>query len=128
MIRKYKARVSQLLKDYQEIVFWMPPAIGMVFFTFWLFPQLDPRSGIDGFGQMHAMLVNLVGGIMVCFSAWLTKRNYLWVFTHEDAVQLNTFLLSRDISSGEKRALLYTRLLDMGGWILCFVFWYLVIF
>lgn len=121
-------KLKRLASEYQELVFWMPPAIGLVFFTFWLFPQVDPRSGIDGFGQLHAMLVNVVGGIIVCFSAWLTKRNYLGVFSKEDILQLNTFLLSREVEVQEKAALLATRVLDAIGWILCFGFWSWVVF
>lgn len=122
------SRIKRLLADYQEIIFWMPPAIALVFLTFWLFPQIDPRAGIDGFGQLHAMLVNVVGGIMVCFSAWLTKRNYLGTFSREDMQQLNYFLLSREVDLKDKLALLGTRVLDALEWILCFAFWSWVVF
>jgi hypothetical protein len=121
-------RLKKLATEYQEIVFWMPPAIGLVFICFWLFPQLDPRSGLDGFGQLYAMLVNLVGGIMVCFSAWLSKRAYFGVWSDEDLLQLRTFLVSASMTPQEKLALMGAHLMDVGEWILCFVFWYVVVF
>jgi hypothetical protein len=93
-----------------------------------LFPQLDPRSGIDGFGQLYAMLVNVVGGIMVCFSAWLSKRAYFGVWSDEDLLQLRTFLVSSSLTPQEKYALMGAHLVDVGEWILCVVFWYLVVF
>lgn len=123
-----KHRLKKFASDYQEILFWLPPALALVFATFWLFPQIDPRAGIDGFGQLHAMLVNVVGGIVVCFSAWLTKRCYLGVLSDEDVAQCTYFLLSREVEVQDKMALLATRALDAMGWILCFGFWSWVVF
>jgi hypothetical protein len=121
-------KLKKLASEYQEVVYWLPPAILLVFGCFWLFPQLDPRSGIDGFGQLYAMLVNLVGGIMVCFSAWLSKRAYFGVWSDEDLLQLRTFLVSASMTPQEKLALMGAHLMDVGEWILCFVFWYVVVF
>lgn len=123
-----KDRIKQVLKTYQEIVFWLPPAIGLVFFTRWAFPQLDPTSGIDGLGQLNAMIVNTVGGIMICFCAWLTKRAYDRVFTDEDIRDFDDKIISLGYSAADKKAMLAIRLLDILVWALCFYFWYQVIF
>ncbi len=121
-------RLKQIIKTYQEIVVWMPPAILAVFLALHYFPQIDPRSGIDGLGQLFAMLVNVVGGIIVCFSAWLTKRAYLGAMSDEDILQLQTFLVNDRIDVTTKRTLIMVRLQNLLEWILCFAFWYLVVF
>ena len=122
------ARLKALAAEYQEIVFWMPPALLLVFGTFHLFPIIDPRSGIDGFGQLHAVLVNVVSGIVICFSAWLTKRNYLGMVSREDQQQWNAFLGSSSLTPADRNALLLARAVDLGEWVLCFGFWYIVVF
>jgi len=127
-LKAHKDRIKALLKAYQEIIFWLPPAIGMVFLTRWLFPQLDPTSGIDGLGQLNAMIVNLVGGIIICFSAWLTKRTYDHVFAPEEIVEAHRYMIEASVSFEQKELLLYTRLVDIGVWALCFYFWYRVVF
>ncbi|HEY9471109.1 MAG TPA: hypothetical protein VIQ76_16000 [Propionibacteriaceae bacterium] len=121
-------RIKKLASEYQEIVFWLPPALVLLFIAFKQLPILDPHSSIDGFGQLYAMLMNLAGGIVVCFSAWLTKRAYLGVWSDEDLLQAQTFLVSAAMTPGEKFALLAAVGLDLVKWILCFVFWYVVVF
>jgi hypothetical protein len=121
-------RLKKFISDYQEILIWLPPALAAVFLGFHFFPQLDPRSGIDGFGQIYGMLNNVACGIVVCFSSWLTKRAYFGVWSDEDMLQLRTFLVSASMTWQEKVTLLGAHLVDIGEWILCFVFWYLVVF
>lgn len=125
---QHKELFKRVAKNYQEIIFWLPPAIGMVFLTRWLFPQIDPTSGIDGLGQLNAMVVNTVGGIMVCFSAWITKRTYDRIFTDEDIRGFDEKIISLDYSDADKKVLLAIRLVDLLVWVLCFYFWYRVIF
>ena len=127
-MRSLKERVKKLADDYQEVLFWMPPAIALVFLAFHYFPQIDPRSGIDGLGQMFAMLVNVTGGIMVCFSAWLSKRAYFGMWSDEDQKQLRAFMVSKAMFPSDKYALLAAQLADQFEWILCFAFWYIVVF
>ncbi len=119
--------ITKFVKTYQEILVWLPPAIAMVFFTRWLFPQLDPTSGIDGLGQLNAMVVNLVGGIVICFSAWLTKRTYDHIFT---AQELQSFYVNLFAAAtpADKAVLLLARAIDLGVWAMCFYFWFQVIF
>lgn len=121
-------KIKKFLDTYQELIFWMPPALLLLFLAFKLIPAIDPRSGIDGFGQLFAMLTNTVGGIMVCFSAWLTKRCYFGVWSDEDVLQFQAFMISTQLTESDKRALLFYRLLDLVVWILCFGFWSWVIF
>lgn len=121
-------KIKRLVSTYQEILVWLPPALLALFITFKLIPILDPRSGIDGFGQLYAMLLNIVGGILVCFSAWLTKRCYLGVTSDEDVLQLQTFLVNDKIDTPTKRVLLGVKALDLLEWILCVWFWGWVIF
>ena len=128
LFERHGDRIKKVLKSYQEIIFWLPPAIGMVFFTRWAFPQLDPTSGIDGLGQLNAMIVNLVGGIIICFSAWLTKRTYDRIFTDDDIRDFDDKIVSLGYSAADKKVMLAIRLLDILVWALCFYFWYRVVF
>lgn len=124
--KRHKAGIKHVIKTYQEILVWLPPAIGLVFFTRWAFPQLDPRSGIDGLGQLNAMIVNLVGGILICFSSWMTKRTYDIVFV-PDELHAIYGKIREATTTGERVTAISVRVLDIGVWILCFFFWYKVI-
>jgi len=121
-------RIKQLLSTYQEVVVWMPLALLAIAIAFKLIPEIDPRSGIDGFGQMFAMLVNVAGGIVVCFSAWLTKRCYLGTTSDEDVLQIQLFLISDKIDDTTRRTLLMVKATDLVEWVLCFAFWSWVVF
>lgn len=107
-----RERFRALIRTYQELIVWMPPAVVLMVAAYYIIPHVDPTSGVDGFGQVYAMLVNVVGGIIVCFSAWLTKRSYLGLVepVHRHDVSLKVLLV------------------DLGEWSLCFVFWFWVVF
>jgi len=103
---------KHIIGEYQELLVWTPPLLVGILIAFKILPQLDPRSGLDGFGQLFAMMINAAGGIMVVFSAWLTKRTYFGITEPEDRAALS--LNARIVGSVE--------------WIVCFVLWYFVIF
>lgn len=107
-----KDRIMKLVRDYQELLVWFPPLLVMIFIAFKILPAMDPRSGLDGFGQLFSMLINAAGGVMLTFSAWLTKRTYFGMTDPEDRAALP--LNARIVGSAE--------------WLICFALWYLVIF
>lgn len=71
-----RSRLGQLLHDWQELIVWLPALLLALVVLFVLLPRLDPRSGIDGFGDVFALVKQLVVLAVIWFATWLAKRTY----------------------------------------------------
>lgn len=61
---------------WQELVVWLPALAAAVVLLYLTIPYLDPRSGIDGFGDLFVLAVQALKGAVITFAAWLTQRTY----------------------------------------------------
>lgn len=57
---------------------WLIGLLLLAYLAYRIIPAIDPRSGIDGFGDLFAALVLAVKGVMATILAWLCKSLYFW--------------------------------------------------
>ena len=48
----FAAGIRAFVSRWQEPLFWLPSIFAVVLVAFYLFPALDPRSGVDGLGTI----------------------------------------------------------------------------
>lgn len=95
-----RSKLGEFLHQWQEPVVWIPLLLVALLVLFYLLPRLDPRTGIDGFGDLFHLVGKLLVLAVACFSAWLFKRTYLTVLD-EDAERE----LFNDWRAGDRKAL-----------------------
>lgn len=80
----------RFLHNWQEPLVWLPSLLCILVGLFWAIPRLDPRSGIDGFGDLFQLVGGLISLALILFVAWLAKRTYLTELSDEDADFIRT--------------------------------------
>lgn len=68
--------LGRWLHNWQEPVVWLPILVLLWIGLFWAIPRLDPRSGIDGFGDLFHLVGAVIALAVIFFVAWLAKRTY----------------------------------------------------
>lgn len=76
-MKKLLEKVRAFLWRWQELLVWLPVAFCLVWASYQLIPLIDPRAGLDGFGEIYTFLVQVFKANVVFFLAWLFKRTYL---------------------------------------------------
>jgi Ni,Fe-hydrogenase I cytochrome b subunit len=74
-----RTRFGEFLHQWQEPVVWVPLLIGLLLILFYALPRLDPRTGIDGFGDTFHLVIRALVLAVTVFSVWLIKKTYLTV-------------------------------------------------
>lgn len=110
------------LKRWEDLVVWLPVAAVATYIGYLLIPVIDPRAGIDGWGDLWAALIAGFKGVLATFAAWRCKAVYGHDPTDDDEAALFALTLSPD----PRRALtaLATRLLDrleLAAWLALWV-------
>lgn len=115
-----RTRFGEFLHQWQEPVVWVPVLVGLLLFLFYALPRLDPRTGIDGFGDVFHLLIRVLVLAVSAFCAWLFKRTYLRVL--DEDVERELF---DDWRRGDRRALL-SLIFDRCEWavLLCAFIWF----
>lgn len=67
-----------MLKRWQDLFVWLPVLLVLTYGAYRVIPAIDPRSGIDGWGDLFAGLIAAVKGVGVTVLAWLCKKLYWW--------------------------------------------------
>jgi hypothetical protein len=75
-VKRVLAKLTELSAKWQDLIIWIPASILVMGIVWWLAPAFDPRSGIDGFGDLFVFSVQLVKVVIVLFVAWTVKRAY----------------------------------------------------
>ena len=68
--------MKSVLSNYQEVIVWLPVAVVILGLATWLFPQIDPRAGIDGVGDLYLFIVQVIKVMTAMFLAWVAQRAY----------------------------------------------------
>lgn len=68
------ASIFRKLQDFG----WLIALLVLAYIAYRVIPAIDPRSGIDGFGDLFAALVLAVKGVMATILAWACKSLYWW--------------------------------------------------
>lgn len=76
------------LSRWQEPLFWLPSIFAVLLVTYYLFPALDPRSGIDGFGTIWGQLAVAFGVMLAGFLTWAIRTIYQYELTDADEREL----------------------------------------
>lgn len=120
MIKELWERAKAFVHEWQEVAVSGPAALLLLVLAYYTIPAVDPRAGIDGFGDLYATLLGVIKGIVVCFSAWWSKRTYLMDLSKED----ETWLLNRSAQAPLALGVMVVDRLTWAGWLL---FWWWVI-
>ncbi len=81
-------RLIAFLRRWQEPTFWLPAAFVLLVAAYYVLPQIDPRSGIDGFGALFASLLTAFNALLAGFLAWLLRTLYHRELTDADEAEL----------------------------------------
>lgn len=89
-------RVKEWLLRQQDIVAWVPAAVVAMMLIWWLAPAFDPRSGIDGFGDLFVFSVQMVKVIVTLFVTWRVKLAYFHDLRSAQEQELHRKMLEGD--------------------------------
>lgn len=124
MIRRLFARLSA----WQDLIVWLPILVIATYFAYRVIPAIDPRAGIDGWGDLFAALVAAIKGIMATILAWLCKRLY-WSEPEQDKERQWHDLIERtNTSRGDYRAGLTLIVADRVEYLAWLAIWLCVLF
>ena len=93
---KARTAIRAFFHNWQELAIWKPLLLLGMLLLFWFLPALDPRSGIDGFGDLFHLVKQLVVLSAIAFSAWLLKRTYLRELSEEEEAKIAEAALAGD--------------------------------
>lgn len=68
---------------------WLPVLLALLFGAYVVLRALDPRIGLEGFGDLFGYALNAVRGVVIVGLAWLTKRNLF--FDLHDKTELSLY-------------------------------------
>lgn len=69
-------RLTAFLHRWQDLLFWLPLTVVVAYLAYLVIPAIDPRSGLDGWGDLFASLMAGVRGVLATIAAWACKSLY----------------------------------------------------
>lgn len=84
-----KNELKEAWRRMKPTLLWTPVALAVVIGGYIVLRALDPRIGLEGFGDLFGYALNAVRGVAIVGLAWLTKRNLF--FDLHDKTELNLF-------------------------------------
>ncbi|MGD9643824.1 MAG: hypothetical protein AB7V08_13930 [Elusimicrobiales bacterium] len=147
MNKTFLARVRAKLDEWREYK-WLAVIVGLAYFAYHLVPSIDPRAGVDGFGDWANALVQAGKGILAVALAYLCKAHLTTDLTTDQEQRIGEQLASKpdwtaglDSATNELKAriaieraaaLRYAATVklaaDRAGWVLWLGFWFFVLF
>lgn len=107
-----------LWKQWAEIPQFVVVGFGLVV-VYYLFRRIDPDAGVDRldiWGRLAGVVVSLLVGLLVTFSAWWCKKTYTRDLSDKDEELLQQFALTNWKA-------FWVLILDRVEWVLWIVFW-----
>lgn len=89
-----KTRVKEFFRRNQTVLFLLPATIVLMQLAWIMLNALDPRIGVEGFGDLFGYLLNGARAVLIVFSAWWIKR-WCWFDLHAKT-ELELFERVRD--------------------------------
>lgn len=68
--------LAKFLHNWQELLVWKPILLGLLIGLWLGIPSLDPKSGIDGFGDTFHLVLRALFVSALFFGTWLVKSTY----------------------------------------------------
>ncbi len=84
-----RVRVWEFWRRNQLLLLVMPLTLLFLFSTYIVLKSIDPRIGVEGFGDLFGYLVNAVRLVLILFAAWWMKK-WMWFDLH-DRTELDLF-------------------------------------
>jgi hypothetical protein len=69
-------RLARWVDRWQELAVWLPAALAIMIVAYLTLPYIDPRAGIDGWGNLWGQMHVAVGVMLAGFFTWLLRRTY----------------------------------------------------
>lgn len=118
-----KNELKEAWRRLKPTLLWTPIALAVVIGGYIVLRALDPRIGLEGFGDLFGYALNAVRGVAIVGLAWLTKRNLF--FDLHDKTELNLFEAMRSLSKDKAWMDFWIVVRDRAEWffLLCFFAW-----
>lgn len=113
--------LREVVHNYQELVWMALVALGL-YGVYLAMPYIDPRSGIDGFGDMFQVGLVAFKGLAAAFLAWFCKRLYWSDLSREKEDRLSEALEAGNLRAG------YILILDRLETLAWLAFWLFLLF
>ena len=84
-----KNELKEAWRRLKPTLLWTPIALAVVIGGYIVLRALDPRIGLEGFGDLFGYALNAVRGVAIVGLAWLTKRNLF--FDLHDKTELSLY-------------------------------------
>ena len=113
-------RFRTFIKNWQDVIIWIPVLLAVIVGLRYALPLLDPRAGVDGLGSLYGYATLLLKGVLITAMAWLCRRTYTRDMTDaEDRDLQSAARVDRDA-----RWVLVIDRLEWAGWL---IFWAVVL-
>ena len=89
-----KNRLKEFWRRNQILLLQLPVMMAFLFATYVVLKAIDPRIGVEGFGDIFGYLLNGVRAVLIVFAAWWIKR-HCWFDLHS-GTELDLFERVRD--------------------------------
>ena len=77
-----KTRAWEFWRRNQILILQLPVMVAFLFATYVVLKALDPRIGVEGFGDIFGYLLNGVRVTLIIFTAWWIKK-WCWFDLHD---------------------------------------------
>lgn len=121
----FKTRAWEFWRRNQLVFVHLPLLLLFMFTTYVVLKSIDPRIGVEGFGDLFGYTLNGVRAVFILFTAWWMKK-WMWFDLH-DKTELELFTTMRKGSSAEARWAFWIVAKDRVEWVLALAlttFWY----
>ena len=90
----FRTRAWEFWRRNQTLLLHMPLMLAALFGVYITLKSLDPRIGVEGFGDLFGYLLNGVRATLIIFTAWWIKK-WPWFDLHS-TTELSLFQAMRD--------------------------------
>ena len=84
-----KTKLAEFWRRNQTLLLILPLTMVFLQLAWMVLQALDPRIGVEGFGDLFGYALNAVRGVVIVGLAWLTKRNLF--FDLHDKTELSLY-------------------------------------
>ena len=90
----FRTRAWEFWRRNQTLLLHLPVMLAALFGVYITLKSLDPRIGVEGFGDLFGYLLNGVRALLIIFTAWWIKK-WPWFDLHS-TTELSLFQAMRD--------------------------------
>lgn len=110
-----KTKLKEFWRRNQALLFYFPLNLVALFVCYVVLKSLDPRIGVEGFGDLFGYLLNGVRATLILFTAWFMKR-WCWFDIHRPT-ELSLFEEMRTGTIERSRMAYWVVVRDRAEWV-----------